>query len=167
MLKLTHKNFAKAREFIFANGDAINRAWFRYHFEDSNTDAFMAVLAQYQHDCGGFGGLCDEFEYQGPCLKSTEIAISYIFGLSEKPPAGHPVIQKMMMYILDQYIPHIGNWGEPFVPEINEYPHVPWSNYRGSTPPPMQDDEERIKKSDVARTVGMLVKLKRFGRIER
>ena len=29
MLKLSHKNFTKARDYIFANSDDINRAWFR------------------------------------------------------------------------------------------------------------------------------------------
>ncbi|MCL2212826.1 MAG: hypothetical protein FWB93_03240 [Oscillospiraceae bacterium] len=146
MQKLTRENFDKARNFIITNGDEISCAWFNYHFVDNNVDVFMNVLAKYQHDCGGFGGLGYEFEYQGPCLKCTEIAIGYILGLNEKPSANHSVIQKMMVYILDQYIPEIGNWGEPFVPELNDYPHCSWSNYRGSTPPTMEDDEEKIKK---------------------
>jgi len=34
MLKLTQENFIKARDFIFANSDDINWAWFRYNFEE-------------------------------------------------------------------------------------------------------------------------------------
>ena len=45
----------------------------------------LSVLSTYQHENGGFGGLYHEFAYQGPCLKSTEIAIEYIFGLKNKP----------------------------------------------------------------------------------
>lgn len=90
MIKLTHENFIKARKTIFANSDDINRAWFRYNFEDGDTDAFMDVLAKYQYDNGGFGGLVYEFEYQGPCLKCTEHALRYMFYLKEKPPADHP-----------------------------------------------------------------------------
>ena len=78
MLKLTHDNFVKARDYIFTNADDITRAWFMYNFEDDNTDAFMDVLAKYQHANGGFGGLSYEFDYQGPCLKCTEFAIGYI-----------------------------------------------------------------------------------------
>ena len=100
MQKLTHENFIKAQDFIFANSDDINRAWFRYNFEDNNTDAFMDVLAKYQHENGGFGELDYEFVYQGPCLKCTEHAIEYILNLKEKPTAEHPVIQKMKKYIL-------------------------------------------------------------------
>lgn len=147
-----------ARDFIFVHPNDINHAWFRYHFEakehpessflDGETCAFMDVLAKYQHENGGFGGLSDEFEYTGPCLKCTEIAIGYIFGLYEKPSCDHPVIKKTMDYLLKQYIPEIGNWGEPFVPEINEHPHCRWSRYRGDTPLHLSDDEERIKSYD-------------------
>jgi len=146
MLKLTHENFIKARDFIFAHSDDIYRAWFRYNFEDGDTDAFMNELAKYQHENGGFGGLSDEFEYPGPCLKCTEKAIGYILNLNEKPSAEHPVIQKMMAYILERYIPEIGNWGEPRVPEMNDFVHCRWERYIGETPPPMADDEERIRK---------------------
>ena len=40
MKKLSYENFIKAQEYIFTFSDDINRAWFRYNFEDSNTDAF-------------------------------------------------------------------------------------------------------------------------------
>ena len=120
MLKLTHGNFVYARDYIFIYSDDINRAWFRYNFEDGDADGFMDVLAKYQHKNGGFGGLYYEFDYQSPCLKSTEIAIKYIMGLKEKPPANHPVIQNVMRYILDNYLPEIGNWGGVVVPEVND-----------------------------------------------
>jgi len=165
MQKLTRDKYIKARDFIFTNADDVNRAWFRYHFEDGNADKFMNALAKYQHDNGGFGGLSDEFEYQGPCLKCTEIAIGYILGLNEKPLGDHPVIQRIMAYLLEQYIPAIGNWGEPFVPEINDHPHCHWSRYRGSTPPPMADDEERIKKYDANEKVCFAAFVARYSEI--
>ncbi len=148
MIKLTHENFIKARDYIFANSDDINRAWFRYNFEDGDTDAFMDVLAKYQHDDGGFGGLVYEFEYQGPCLKSTEVAIGYILNLKEKPSADHPVIQKMMGYILEQYHPEIGNWGDPAVPEVNDGVYCHWVRYRRETIIPTKNEDERIKNYD-------------------
>ena len=116
MLKLKKENFIKAQNYVFANGDDINRAWFRYLFEDNNTDAFLNVLAKYQYESGGFGGIYYEFDYQGACLKSTETAIKYILNLKEKPSENHPLIQNMMKYILGLYIPEIGNWGEDTKP---------------------------------------------------
>ncbi len=84
MQKLTCENFIKARDYIFANSDDVNRAWFRYDFEDGDTNTFMDVLAKYQHDDGGFGRLDYKFDYRGSCLKATEHAIGYILELKEK-----------------------------------------------------------------------------------
>jgi len=152
MLKLSTQNFDKARHFILTNGDDINRAWFRYNFEDSGTAAFMDVLAKYQHENGGFGGIFYEFDYQGSCLKSTEIAIGYILDyildLIEKPAADHPVIVNMMKYILERYHPEIGNWGDPAEPEVNNGVHCRWVRYRGDIITPIDNENERIKKYD-------------------
>ena len=148
MTKLTHENFIKARDYIFANSDDINRAWFRYNFEDEDTGAFMDALAKYQHNDGGFGGLFYEFDYQGPCLKSTEIAIGYILNLKEKPSVNHPVIQNMMKYILERYHPEIGNWGDPAVPEVNDGVYNHSVRYRGDAIIPIENEDERIGKYD-------------------
>lgn len=108
----------------------------------------MRVLSRYQHDNGGFGGIFYEFDYQGPCLKSTEIAIGYILKLKEKPSADHPVIQKMMKYVLERYHPEIGNWGETAVPEVNDGVYNYWVRYRGDAIIPFESEDERIAKYD-------------------
>ncbi|MGX8797707.1 hypothetical protein ACR6HW_16845 [Fusibacter sp. JL298sf-3] len=145
MYKLTYENFMKARHYIYANSDDINRAWFRYNFGENDTNVFMDELAKYQHENGGFGRLNYEFDYQGPCLKSTEHAIEYIVNLKEKPPTDHPVIKNMMKYILEQYHPEIGNWGEPVVPEVNDGVHCHHVRYRGIVIIPIENEDERIK----------------------
>ncbi len=146
MTKLTHENFIKARDYIFANSDDINRAWFRYNFEDGDTGAFMDVLAKYQHDNGGFGGLVYEFEYQGSCLKCTEHACRYMFYLKEQPSTDHPVIQKTMRYLLDRYRPDVGHFGNMEEPALNQQAHVPWWCYNENEFPPIADENERILK---------------------
>ena len=146
MKKLTHENFIKARAYIFANSDDINRAWFRYNFEDGDTDAFMDVLAKYQHDDGGFGGLVYEFEYQGSCLKCTEHACRYMFYLKEKPTSDHPVVQKTMKYLLGRYRPDVGHFGNMEEPALNKQAHVPWWCYNENEFPPIADEDERILK---------------------
>jgi hypothetical protein len=144
--KLNHENLIKARDYIFANSDDINRAWFRYNFEDENTDAFMDVLAKYQHENGGFGGLIYEFEYQGPCLVCTEIAFRYLFYLKEKPPANHPIIQKAVKYLLNRYRSDIGCWGEEMEPEVNNGAHADWMGYNPNSYPPILNINERVRK---------------------
>ena len=148
MYKLTQDRFAKARKYILANAGDIEKAWFRYVFEDGNTDAFLNVLAEYQHENGGFGGLYYEFDYQGVCLKSTEIAVKYILSLKEKPSADHPIIKNMMKYILDNYLPEIGNWREVVVPEVNDGVHCYWVRYRSEDTTPIENEDARIKVYD-------------------
>lgn len=148
MLKLTYGNFIKARDYIFTYTDEINRAWFCYNFEDYDANAFMDVLAKYQYENGGFGGLYYEFDYQGPCLKSTEMAVRYIFSLKEKPSSEHPVIKKTMKYLLENYHPEIGNWGDVAVPEVNNGVYCYWTRYRGKDIIPIESEDERIKQYD-------------------
>lgn len=92
MWKLPGDNFIKARDYIFAHWDSINRTWFRYDFENSETSFFMDVPAKYRHENGGFGGLVYEYAYNGPTLHDAEHAFRYIFYLKEKPPADHLAI---------------------------------------------------------------------------
>ena len=44
MDKLPYDRFIKARDYIFAHSEDIGRAWFRYNFEDGDTDVFMLSL---------------------------------------------------------------------------------------------------------------------------
>nr|WP_308627019.1 hypothetical protein [uncultured Eisenbergiella sp.] len=129
-MKLSNSSFLRAKEFIYNHGRKIDIAWFEYHFIHHSTEVFMKILEGYQYENGGFGGLVTEFEYAGPCLKSTEHAFRYIFGLKERPDAGNPTIQKMMKYILERYQPELGCWGNLLVPEVNEALHVWWWEYK-------------------------------------
>lgn len=148
MKKMTNENFIKARDFIFAHADDITRAWFRYNFEDGNSEAFIEVLKKHQHENGGFGGLLYEFDYQGPCLKCTEHAFRYIFYLKEKPSLDNPIIQRMMKYVLERYRPDFGRWGELLEPEVNDGMHVAWWTYPDCNMTPKADAGERIKYYD-------------------
>ena len=58
------------------------------------------------------GSLYYEFDYQGPCLKNTEIAVKYILSLDKKSSEDYPIIRKSIEYLLDNYLPEIGNCGD-------------------------------------------------------
>lgn len=145
MKLLSKQAFETATRYIKQNADPINLAWYSYNFEGMSTDAFMDVLAKYQYDNGGFGGLVYEYEYNGPMLHDTEHAFRYIFYLKEKPSAEHPVILKMMQYVLERYLPGLGCWGELLEPEVNHFAHVPWWGYEGNETTNIENEDERIK----------------------
>ena len=144
MRKLTYECFVKARDFIFANADDITRAWFQYNFEDGDSAVFMKVLKKYQREDGGFGGLIYEFDYQGSCLKCTEHAFRYMFYLKDRPSADNPVIQKMVIYLLERYRPDFGRWGELLEPGVNDGMHVRWWTYPDCNITPKTTIDERI-----------------------
>lgn len=148
MRTLSHDRFIKARDYIFAHAGDIDRAWFRYIFEDSGEDSFLAALEKYQHENGGFGGLCYEFAYQGPCLKSTETAVKYILNLRIRPSADHPVVRRTMEYLLSLYRPKLGNWGAVTVPAVNDDAHCFWVGYDGEGTVAIEDGDERIRLYD-------------------
>ncbi len=148
MIKLNHNNFIKARDYIFANAEEIDRAWFRYVFEDKDDDLFLDSLKKYQYENGGFGGLYYEFDYKGPCLKSTEIAVKRILSLEKKPSSDLPIIRETMKYLLDNYLPGIGNWREVVTPEVNDGAHCHWVRYRGEDTTPIENEDERIRRYD-------------------
>lgn len=62
MKKLTKERFDKVGEYIFKSAAPIDIAWYNYNFINEDTDEFLNVLAKYQFDNGGFGGLVHEFE---------------------------------------------------------------------------------------------------------
>ncbi len=148
MRKLPAAAFARAKAYIQQHCAAIDQAWYRYHFESESTEDFLRVLADYQAENGGFGGLVHEFEYQGPCLKCTEHAFRYLYYLKEKPAADHPVIQNMMRYVLERYRPELGHWGELLAPGVNDGLHVWWWTYGEDSYPHCDSEDERIRAYD-------------------
>ena len=148
MLKLSKANFLRAKNFIFEHGEEIDRSVFQYHFEDLSAAAFLDSLSKYQYPNGGFGGLWHEFDYRGPCLKSTEIAVKYILGMKERPSYRLPIIQNTMEYLLEAYLPERGNWGEVVVPQVNDGIHCHWSRWRGEDNSPIADRVERVRNYD-------------------
>lgn len=128
MRKLTKQQFEKAKEFMKTQAQDIDLAMFEYFFEDKPLIEVIHVLETYQNTDGGFGKLDYDFEYPGSCLKHTESACRYIFDLSQVP-CKHPMIQKLIPYIIENYNSVSGEWKNHLVPEVNDYPHAFWWEY--------------------------------------
>ena len=78
-------------------------------------------------------------------MHGTEHAFRYIFYLKEKPSAEHPLIKKMMNYVLERYKPESGGWGELLEPEVNDFAHVFAWTYGEDVFGPIDNEDERIK----------------------
>lgn len=128
MKKLSKEQFNKTVEFLKIEAQDIDKAMFEYFFESKPIDEVINILASYQNEDGGFGKLDYDFEYPYSCLKHTESACRHIFAL-ENISAEHPMIQKLIPYIIDNYNSISGEWDNLTVYAVNDYPHAPWWGY--------------------------------------
>lgn len=131
MKKLTQERFNKAAQFLKTQAQDIDKAMFEYFFEHKPLDEVIDILATYQNEDGGFGKLDYDIQYPYSCLKHTESACRYIFALQDIP-AEHPLIRKVIHYIIKNYNEVNGEWKNITVPEVNDYPHAPWWGYGDS-----------------------------------
>ncbi|MDE7278664.1 MAG: hypothetical protein K2N26_02930, partial [Oscillospiraceae bacterium] len=141
----------------------IDLAMFQYYFEGKPKSEVIEVLGKYQNEDGGFGTLEYDFIFADSCLKQTESACRYIFALDV--PDTHPMIPKIMKYIIDNYNKDSGEWDNMTVPEVNNFPHAPWWEH---------EDKEKYIPSDYADLIahynpntnsalaGMVVKYSRY-----
>lgn len=128
MKKLMKEQFNKAVQFLMTQVQDIDRAMFEYFFENKPLDEVIDILATYQNEDGGFGKLDYDFEYPYSCLKHTESACRYIFALGNIS-VEHPMIQRLISYIMENYNNISGEWDNHLVSAVNDYPHAPWWEY--------------------------------------
>jgi len=128
MTKLTREQFQKAKEYMKTQAQDIDLTLFEHYFENKPLNEVINVLEQYQNEDGGFGKLDYDFECPDSCLKHTESACRYIFAL-RNIPCEHPMIKKLIAYIIENYNSITGEWNNLTVPAVNDYPHAPWWHY--------------------------------------
>lgn len=160
MKKLTTEQFNKAAQFLKTQAQDIDRAMFEHFFEDKPLEKVVDILATYQNEDGGFGKLDYDFEYPYSCLKHTESACRYIFALKDIP-SEHPMIKKLIPYIVENYNRVSGEWDNLTVPAVNDYPHAPWWGHGEKEPFIPKDRSELIEHYDPnthSVLAGMLVK---------
>lgn len=123
-MQLTPTAFQAARQFIEAQARPLEKARFRYHFEQGSADAVLAALAALQNADGGFGhGLEPDLRSPDSSVICTSIALQVMRSLST--PASNALIKAGLQYLLDQYNPHSGHW-RIIPPSADQSPHAPW-----------------------------------------
>ena len=133
MEKLSTTAFQAAIHFLKTQAQDIDCAMFEHFFEGKPLGEVVEILSSYQNEDGGFGTLDYDMACPVSCLKHTESACRYIFALAEIP-AAHPMIQKLLAYLAENYNPLSGEWDNLTVPAVNDYPHAPWWTHKESAP---------------------------------
>jgi hypothetical protein len=112
----------RAAAYFAANGRAIDRAHFAYHFASGPRDGVAEALAAYQNEDGGFGHAL-EVDIAAPASNpfATELALRIC--LQAGIPNLHPLLQRAAAY-LEETQGEDGGWR--FAPEVYEHELAPW-----------------------------------------
>lgn len=130
MIKLTKQNYEKAKNYILQNGRPLEKALYKYHFEDGALEDVLLQLSKYQNEDGGFGH-CLESDARleaSNCLASS-VAFQIIteLKLCEK----HPMVKKGINYFIKEYKKDFKGW--LMLPStVSEVPRAIWWDYDGN-----------------------------------
>lgn len=123
--------FEKARKWICFNARPIDRARFRYLFENGSRESVLSALAEYQNEDGGFGHALEADCFNpnsSPIQTWAATEILYEVGLEED----HPIVRGILSY-LDSGRDFNGKCWLNTVPSNNDYPRAPWWTYDSRT----------------------------------
>lgn len=129
MEKVSSARHQQAAAYLKNQARPLERALYRYHFEDGSTDAVLAELAPFQNADGGFGhGLEPDVRLPNSSVIATTLAFQHLREVHA--PASHPVVVNGCRYLRQQYNAQRQNW--PIIPpKIDDAPHAPWWSYDG------------------------------------
>jgi hypothetical protein len=124
LINLSQNDYQLAKEYIQMHARGLERARFRFLFENGSKDDVMAELEKYQNNDGGFGhGI--EPDYWTP--HSSPMATWAAGRILNEVAADkdESIIKGMLSYLLKTQDAVTGMWPS-VVPEINDFPHAPW-----------------------------------------
>jgi hypothetical protein len=119
-------SFAKAKEFINRTGRPLERALFRFQFEQGSAAEVIAELAKFQNPDGGFATYLEsDSRWPGSSPNGTRVALKILNEV--KAPTQDAHVQAAVRYLLATFDEHSGTWRA--LPKVaNTAPHAPWWN---------------------------------------
>jgi hypothetical protein len=131
MNMLTFAEFEGAQTFIAAQARPLEQARFAHYFTHGAAEAVRDALAAFQNEDGGFGhGLEPDLQTPLSSVLATTVALQLLTELAT--PAGHPLVQGALRYLLHTYDPEHALW--PIRPDnAGNAPCAPWWQYPWDT----------------------------------
>jgi hypothetical protein len=123
-MMLTPASFSLAREFLLQRARPLERALFRFHFENAPGMDVRQALATFQNEDGGFGRALEP-DFRLPA--SSAIATSQAFRHFREAglPARDPMVRAAVLWTQAAFDRALDRW--PPVPSaVNDWPHAPW-----------------------------------------
>jgi Prenyltransferase and squalene oxidase repeat len=121
---LNAASYAKAKDFITRTGRTLERARFRFHFEQGSPTDVIAELAKFQNPDGGFAtALESDSRWTGSSPNGTRVALKILTEV--KAPPQDPRVHAAVKYLLTTFDERTGTW-RALPKEANAAPHAPW-----------------------------------------
>lgn len=127
MKQLTQGAQARARDYLYTYGRAIDQARYAFHFAGGTPAAVLAALAPYQNEDGGFGhALEPDLRTPASSAVATQQGLAILHEVGA--PATEPLVQRAIGYLLATLDHKLLRW--PIVPPaVADAPHAPWWTY--------------------------------------
>jgi len=122
--KLTPHGFRRAVAYVKTRARPLERALYRYHFEEGSEDAAIDELLRFRNTDGGFGhALEPDVRTPSSSALATGIALRLITELD--CPEGDELVPDAISYLLDTLDRKSLTWCV-VPPDTNHSPHAPW-----------------------------------------
>lgn len=121
---LSPESFAKAKEFIDRTGRPLERARFRFHFEQGSAGSVIAELTKFQNPDGGFATYLEsDSRWTGSTPMATRVGLHILNEVNAPPQDPH--VQAAVKYLLANFDQSNGYW-HALPKEANAASHAPW-----------------------------------------
>ncbi len=121
---LSADSFTKARDFIDRTGRPVERARFKFHFEQGSAAPVIAELAKFQNPDGGFATVLEsDSRWTGSSPNGTRVALKILTDVNA--PADDPHVRAAVKYLVETFEQSSGSW-RALPKEANTAPHAPW-----------------------------------------
>lgn len=132
-MMLTPASFSHAREFLLQRARPLERALFRFHFENAPAADVRHALAVFQNDDGGFGRAL-ESDFRLPASSAIATCLAFRHLREAGVPARDPLVRGAVRWTQAAFDRALDRW--PAVPpEVNDWPHAPWWTWAGPGQP--------------------------------
>ncbi len=140
---LSKDQFAKAKQYIEINARPLDKALFKFEFNNGSPQAVLDILKTYQNEDGGFGkGLEPDLRIRESSVLATTVALQYVNELKLSKP--NEMIERAIMYLVReiQQFPKgssIKNYWHPVPIEPNQTARAPWWSMEKFEPPEIEE----------------------------
>lgn len=126
-MQLSKRKQKLAVAFLSEQARPLERAQYRFHFENAPVDVVLDELAAFQNPDGGFGNAIEpDLRTPQSTVMSTSVAFQVLREV--RAPGDHPIVRGAVGYLLHTYNEERRTW-PPTGPFVNDAPHAPWWHY--------------------------------------